>query len=655
MNQNSKNKFPSFSQWRKLPTFLSFREKIVFFLFLFVFIGSAIFLYAKNTNIVPSKGGTITEGVLGSPRFLNPVYADANDVDRDLPQLLFAGLMKYDEQGEVVPDLAKELRIEEGRKVYELELKEKLHWSNGTAFSVDDVLFTITTIQDPRYKSPIRANWIGVQVEKVSETTVRFRLQEPFAPFPERLTLKIIPAHIWQEISPENFALSVYNLKPVGMGPYRLKEITRDDRSGTIQKVELSTNPRYHGDKPFIQTVVFKFFESEKSMRDAFERGDITSFAAVLQTQKQSLFSRTELHEFRIPRYFAIFFNLGITTDSAVRSKDMRRIFRDTIDRQKLVETLFEKFGSVVNSPVLPTVFGLQEEEQEPLDEEGIISLARAAGNENVEGRFLKVQSTGGIQHDLQIGSKGEDVTKLQQCLAKDKEVYPEGTVSGTFGPSTRQAVIKFQEKYADEILKPIGLTAGTGKAGQGTRDVLNRLCFPESLVSTPLKITLHTLNEYPLKETAEALKQQWEDKGISVELKIQTSLDLERDTIKPRNYEALLFGEILGLIPDPFPFWHSSQKRDPGLNLTGYENKEVDKLLEQARKEVDAEKRKESLEKLQTSLLKDIPAIFLYDTNYLYVTSPSIKGIKGALIADPSQRFSSVTKWYINTARAWK
>ncbi|MDO8633198.1 MAG: peptide ABC transporter substrate-binding protein [bacterium] len=655
MNSISKNKFPSFSQWRKLPKFLSFREKVSLFLLFCVFFGSAIFLYVQNTKVVPDKGGTLVEGVLGSPRFLNPVYADANDVDRDLVQLLFAGLMRYDEQGNIIPDLAKKLRIEEGGKVYELTLKDKLQWSNGTPFTVDDVLFTVRTLQDPRYKSPVRANWIGVEVEKVSETTVRFRLQEPFAAFPERLTLKIIPAHIWQEISPENFALSIYNLKPVGMGPYKLKEAIRDDRSGSIKEVQLSINPRFQGEKPFIQTVVFKFFESEKSMRDAFERGDITSFAAVLKTQKQSLFSRTELHEFHIPRYFAIFFNLGITTDSAVRNKDMRRIFQDTLDKQKLVEALFGEFGNTVNSPVLPAIFGLSEPEETTLSKEAIASLAKANGYEKKDGRFLKIQSTGGLQKDLQIGNKGEEVTKLQQCLAKDKEVYPDGTVSGTFGPSTRQAVIKFQEKYADEVLTPIGLTAGTGKAGQGTRDVLNRLCFPESLVSTPLKITLHTLNEYPLKETAELLKQQWEEAGISVELKIQTSSDLERDTIKPRNYEALLFGEILGMIPDPFPFWHSSQKRDPGLNLTGYENKETDKLLEQARKEIDEQKRKELLEKAQTSLLKDIPALFLYDASYIYVTSPRIKGIVSGLIADPSQRFAGMGKWYIKTARAFK
>ena len=74
---------------------MSFREKTTVLLLAILFLGSATFLYMNNTKVVPARGGSIAEGIVGSPRFLNPVYADANDADRDLVQLLFAGLMKY--------------------------------------------------------------------------------------------------------------------------------------------------------------------------------------------------------------------------------------------------------------------------------------------------------------------------------------------------------------------------------------------------------------------------------------------------------------------------------------------------------------------------------------------------------------------------------
>ena len=126
-------------------------------------------------------------------------------------------------------------------------------------------------------------------------------------------------------------------------------------------------------------------------------------------------------------------------------------------------------------------------------------------------------------------------------------------------------------------------------------------------------------------------------------------------DYIKPRAYDALLFGEVLGEIPDPLPFWHSLQKKDPGVNLAVYENKDVDALLEQARQTFDEGQRKEKLGQLQDILLQDAPAVFIYRPNFLYLTSGKIKGVETGLIVDPSKRFSDITEWYINTKKVWK
>jgi peptide/nickel transport system substrate-binding protein len=108
-------------------------------------------------------------------------------------------------------------------------------------------------------------------------------------------------------------------------------------------------------------------------------------------------------------------------------------------------------------------------------------------------------------------------------------------------------------------------------------------------------------------------------------------------------------------MIPDPFPFWHSSQKKDPGLNLGLYENKKVDKLLEENRQNLDKEKRAELLKEFQEILIEEAPAVFLYNPDYLYFVSKEIKGIKPGIITTPSQRFSNIEQWYIKTKRAWR
>jgi len=85
-------------------------------------------------------------------------------------------------------------------------------------------------------------------------------------------------------------------------------------------------------------------------------------------------------------------------------------------------------------------------------------------------------------------------------------------------------------------------------------------------------------------------------------------AIDIQQEYLRPRNYQALLFGEVLGANPDPFAFWHSTQKKDPGLNVAFYENKKVDKLLEDARQTVEEEERTEKYAEFQKLLIEDVP-----------------------------------------------
>ncbi len=157
------------------------------------------------------------------------------------------------------------------------------------------------------------------------------------------------------------------------------------------------------------------------------------------------------------------------------------------------------------------------------------------------------------------------------------------------------------------------------------------------------------------LKLTSEILKEQWERLGARVNLEIINPAIIQQEYIRPRNYQTLLFGEVLSADPDPFAFWHSSQKKDPGLNLSLYQNSDVDKLLEEARQEMNPEKRVEKYVEFQKELVDDIPAIFLYSPTYLYPVNKRIKGIEIDQIAIHSQRFSQIENWYINTKRIWK
>jgi hypothetical protein len=120
-------------------------------------------------------------------------------------------------------------------------------------------------------------------------------------------------------------------------------------------------------------------------------------------------------------------------------------------------------------------------EEEKPIAEMTIAELKAeivriTAFIAELQAELAKLIGVGALAVNLSYGDSGDDVELLQTWLAKDSEVYPEGIVSGWFGPLTKAAVIKFQEKYADEVLTPWGITEGSGFVGSTTREKLNAL-----------------------------------------------------------------------------------------------------------------------------------------------------------------------------------
>lgn len=171
------------------------------------------------------------------------------------------------------------------------------------------------------------------------------------------------------------------------------------------------------------------------------------------------------------------------------------------------------------------------------------------------------------------------------------------------------------------------------------------------------LKFEIVTADWVELSQTAEILKKQWEQIGASVSVKVLAVSDLQQNYIRTREYDSLLFGQVISFNPDLYSFWHSSQKRDPGLNLAVFENADIDKLLEEVRQEPNEQVRIEKYKQLQKEFAKteNSPAIFLYSPYYLYPTSNVLKGMDVKNINNPAQRFLNVNEWFVKTSRKFK
>lgn len=564
--------------WALVWKSLSPKEKLLVYAFSLAIIISVIILgvkfYYSNTESAPRSGGAFREASLEAPRFINPVLAQVNDTDRDITRLIYSGLVRYNKDGTLVGDLAESYSIE-NNTIYKFTLKENILWHDGEALTADDIVFTIKIIQDPKYASPIRSNWQGVEAEKIDEKTVLIKLTSTYSPFLENTTIGILPKHIWENISPKSFALADENLKAIGSGPYKFNNFQKD-RDGNIISYSLRANKKYYFDPPHIEQINFKFFESETDALKAIKSGEIDSMSLISGYNSEKLANRNdiEIRKFSLPRYFAIFFNQS--NSKILKEKVVREALAISINRTELIDLATNGQAQSAYGPIVRELLGY---------------------NPQVEEKYEF--------------SPQEAKRRLE--AANWKDINGDGIM----------------EKRFDSAEEP-----------------------------TPLEFTLTTVG-WPgfseLEKAANALQRQWEEIGVKVNIEIYPPGELQQNFIRPREYEALLFGQIVGIDPDPFSFWHSSQKKDPGLNIALYENKRTDKLLEEARQTFDSKTRSDKYVEFQNIIADDLPAIFLYSPTYLYPVNKNVNGISEGKISDPSWRFADINEWYIKTKRIWK
>ena len=233
---------------RKALRHLTLAEKAVFYFFVTIFILSGLSLLNQVNNSflveVPVRGGAITEGIVGNPRFINPVLA-FTEADKNLTALIYSGLIKINSNGLAENDLAENINISPDGLTYTVRINKNALFQDGVRVTSDDVDFTIQKIKNSYIKSPIFGNWNGVAVSKPDENTVVFSLKKPFAPFIDNLTLGILPKHIWKNVSDEEFSFSQFNSLPTGSGPYKISTVERN--SGGI--------PDYYDLIPFDKVV----------------------------------------------------------------------------------------------------------------------------------------------------------------------------------------------------------------------------------------------------------------------------------------------------------------------------------------------------------------------------------------------------------------
>lgn len=349
----------TFRHLKYLPKIMSSVEKRRIYL-LSGILGAAVLALLVNlffvfTASVPRAGGEYSEGLVGSPRYINPILSQTNSVDSDLSSLIFSSLLAYDKDHQLVNDLAESYEISEDQLTYTFHLKRNVKWHDGETFKADDVVYTVSAIEDSEFKSPLEREFRGVVCEKVDDNTVKFTLKEPFAPFLSMLTFGILPEHLWYNISPANADLNELNKKPIGTGPWQVESFKKD-KTGLIKSYTLVANDSYFGRKPYLSKLVFKFYADNLSAIEALKNKNVDGIGYLSKELKAELRKHKNIvyHEIDQPQYAAIFFNQKKNT--LLQADYIRQALALAVNKEKIVKDVFDGDAKTLDAPILPGI-----------------------------------------------------------------------------------------------------------------------------------------------------------------------------------------------------------------------------------------------------------------------------------------------------------
>ncbi len=166
-----------------------------------------------------------------------------------------------------------------------------------------------------------------------------------------------------------------------------------------------------------------------------------------------------------------------------------------------------------------------------------------------------------------------------------------------------------------------------------------------EDPTGKPFTLTIRTnQGNDERKKIAEILQQRLKEIGIQADIQLIEWAAFIKEFVKPRRFEVVVLGLGTGTDPDQFVVWHSSQRGPDQMNRTGYDNPEVDRLLEAGRMSCSQNERVKYYHRIQEILAGDLPMIFLYYRDLLPVVASRVRGVTPS----PSGIMYNFNEWYV-------
>lgn len=239
---------------KKSVSFMNKAEKIFTVLFLISAIILSVIKLEKDfiakTISVSAPGGLYKEAVYGDFKYLNPLLV-STDVEKAASKLVFSGLVKYDKDNNVQPDLAANWEVSSDGLRYTFYLKDNLFFHDGRKLTSDDVVYTVEKIKNPAFQSPLSTAWADVNVTAEDDNTVVFDLPRAYGPFIYNCDFGVVPSYLNDD---------QFGKRLIGTGPYKFAKTTAKDNK--IVKLNLERNLDYFGGAPYIENVEMDFYNN---------------------------------------------------------------------------------------------------------------------------------------------------------------------------------------------------------------------------------------------------------------------------------------------------------------------------------------------------------------------------------------------------------
>ncbi|HUD10162.1 MAG TPA: peptide ABC transporter substrate-binding protein [Candidatus Saccharimonadales bacterium] len=369
---------------KRLARLIEVRRFVIVWVLLLVLLGGVVVaqtdaLSSYYQTIQPVPGGIYTEGILGDFTTANPLYA-TSPVDNSVAHLVFASLLTYNNNNQLVGDLASSWSADATAKVYTVNLKPNLTWQDGQPLTAADVAFTYHLIQNPSALSPLNASWQDIKVTATNRLTVTFTLSNPLASFPDSLTNGIVPEHLLANIPVATLRSANFNIDPVGAGPFSWQSLAVNGNTPQTRQEQINLMPfaAYNGGQPKLSQIIIRAFHNQAQLISSFKSGDLNGVAG-LDNVPATLVDDKHLNQYSLPLTAAnmVFFK---TTAGVLGDVNVRKALVQATNTTQIIQDLGYPV-SPVHEPLLNGQLGFSAQyEQQTGDPVGAAMALQQAG-----------------------------------------------------------------------------------------------------------------------------------------------------------------------------------------------------------------------------------------------------------------------------------